>query len=99
MSGRIIPINFGKGQRVSGIGPLTTFYVFCGQPQDCQLALVVKNPPANAGDAKGMSLISGSRRSSGGRNGNPLQYSCLEIPWTEEPGGLQFMESQTARHA
>ena len=22
-------------------------------------------------------------------NGNPLQYSCLEIPWTEEPGGLQ----------
>jgi len=21
-------------------------------------------------------------------NGTPLQYSCLEIPWTEEPGGL-----------
>ena len=27
-------------------------------------------------------------------NGNPLQYSCLEIPWTEEPGGLQSMELQ-----
>ena len=27
-------------------------------------------------------------------NGNPLQYSCLEIPWMEEPGGLQSMGSQ-----
>ena len=27
----------------------------------------------------------------GGENGNPLQYSCLEIPWTEEPRGLQSM--------
>ena len=26
------------------------------------------------------------RRSSGGGHGNPLQYSCLRIPWTEEPG-------------
>ena len=36
---------------------------------------VVKNPPANAGDA---GLIPGSGRSSGGGNGKPLQYSCLE---------------------
>ena len=28
-------------------------------------------------------------RSPGERDGNPLQYSCLEIPWTQEPGGLQ----------
>ena len=27
-------------------------------------------------------------------NGNPLQYSCLENPWTEEPGRLQSMGSQ-----
>ena len=27
-------------------------------------------------------------------NGNPIQYSCLEIPWTEEPGGLQSMGLQ-----
>ena len=27
-------------------------------------------------------------------NGNPLQYSCLEIPWIEEPGELQSMEPQ-----
>ena len=30
---------------------------------------------------------------SGEGNGTPLQYSCLENPWTEEPGRLQFMGS------
>ena len=30
------------------------------------------------------------------RNGIPLQYSCLSFPWTEEPGGLQSMGSQTS---
>ena len=39
--------------------------------------LVVKNLPANAGDA---GPISGSGRSPGGGDGNPLQYSCLENP-------------------
>ena len=39
---------------------------------------VVKNPPANAGDARNMGLIPGSGRSHGEGNGNPLQYSCLE---------------------
>jgi len=34
-------------------------------------------------------LSPGSGRSPGEGNGNPLQYSCLEIPWTEEPGRLQ----------
>ena len=38
---------------------------------------VVKNPPANAGD---LGSIPGSRRSPGGGNGNPLQYSRLDIP-------------------
>ena len=38
---------------------------------------VLKNPPANAGNA---SSIPGSGRSSGEGNGNPLQYSCLENP-------------------
>ena len=27
-------------------------------------------------------------------NGTPLQYSCLENPWTEEPGGLQSIVLQ-----
>ena len=31
-------------------------------------------------------------------NGNSLQYSGLEIPWTEEPVGLQSMESQRVQH-
>ena len=39
---------------------------------------MVKNPPANAGDARDAGLIPRSRRSPGEENGNPLQYSCLE---------------------
>ena len=43
-----------------------------------QMALVVKNPAANAGDVRDVSSIPGSGRSPGGGRGNPLQYSCLE---------------------
>ena len=39
---------------------------------------VVKNLPANAGDARDKGLIPGSGRSPGEGTGNPLQYSCLE---------------------
>ena len=39
---------------------------------------VVKNPPANARDAGDVGLISGSERSLGEGNGNPLQYFCPE---------------------
>ena len=45
-----------------------------------QVVLVVKNPPANAGDMRVVGLISGLGRSPGGGHGNPLQYSCLENP-------------------
>ena len=41
---------------------------------------MVKNLPANAGDARDMGLIPGSGRSPGGRHGNLLQYSYLENP-------------------
>ena len=41
-----------------------------------KVALVVKNPPANAIDMKDVGLIPGLRRSLGDGNGNPLQYSC-----------------------
>ena len=41
---------------------------------------VVKNWPANAGDPGDVGLIPGSGRSTGGGNGTPLQYSCLENP-------------------
>ena len=43
-----------------------------------QVAIVVKNPPANAGDVRDASLIPGLGRSPGGGHGKPLQYSCLE---------------------
>ena len=47
-----------------------------------QVELVVKNLPANAGDIRDEGLIPGLGRSPG----NPLQYSCLETPWTEKLG-------------
>ena len=46
-----------------------------------QVTLVVKNPPANAGD---VGLIPGSGRSPGEGNGIPLQYSCLGNPMDRE---------------
>ena len=58
------------------------------------VALMVKNPPANARDIKDAGLIPGSGRSPGGGHGNPFQYSCLEIPWKTEPGMLQSMGSK-----
>jgi len=45
-----------------------------------QVALVVKNPLANAEDIIDMVLIPGSGRSHGKGYGNPLQGSCLENP-------------------
>ena len=43
-----------------------------------QVALVVKNPPTNAGDIRDTGLIPGLGRCPGGGNGTSLQYSCLE---------------------
>ena len=46
-----------------------------------QVALVVKNPPTNAGDVKDEGLIPGLGRPNEGEHGSPLQYSnCLENP-------------------
>ena len=44
------------------------------------MALVVKNPPANAGDVRDVGSVSGLGRFPGGGHGNPLQYFCLENP-------------------
>ena len=52
---------------------------------------VVKNPPANAVDT---GLIPGSGRYPGERNDSPSRILAWEIPWTEEPGGLQSMGLQ-----
>ena len=45
-----------------------------------QVALVVNSLPASAGDVRDVGSIPGSGSSRGGEQGNPLQYSCLEIP-------------------
>ena len=55
---------------------------------------VVKNPPVNAGDTRDEDSVPELGRFLGVGDGNPLQYSCLEIPWAEEPGGLQSMGSR-----
>ena len=63
-----------------------------------QVALVVKNPSANAGDLRDTGLIPGLGRSPGGGRGDSLQYSCLENPmdkraWLATVHGV--MRSQT----
>ena len=62
------------------------------------MAQRIKNPPANAGDIRDVSLIPGLGRSPGGGHGNPLQYSYLEN--SMDRGGWQatvqgVAESQT----
>ena len=42
----------------------------------------------SAYNARDLGSIPESERSPGEGNDHPLQYSCLENPWTEEPGGL-----------
>ena len=66
----------------------------CIDLHDCKMqigfpdSLVVKNSPAEARDTGDAGSMPGSGRFPEGGNGNPLQYSCLGIPWTEEPGRL-----------
>ena len=48
--------------------------------QASQVALAVKNPPANAGDLRVVGSIPDSGRSPGGGHGTPLQCTCLENP-------------------
>ena len=61
-------------------GPCSPFVEKKPWEMASQMALVVKNPPANAGDIRGMGSIPAFGRSPGGRHDNPLQYSCLENP-------------------
>ena len=59
---------------------------------------MVKNPPANTGDIRDVNSIPGWEDPL--EEGMVTYFSSLawKIPWTEEPGGLQSMGSQTARH-
>ena len=49
-----------------------------------QVAMMIKNPPANAGDIRDAGSIPGLGKSCGGGHGNPPQYSCLENPLDRE---------------
>ena len=62
-----------------------------------QVALVVKNLPAKAGDLRDTGSISGSGRSPGGGHGNS-SILAWRIPWKEEPGELQSKLSQRVGH-
>ena len=57
---------------------------------------MLKNPPAYAGDPRGLGSIPGSGRSPGEGHGNPLQDSCPKNPMDREPDGL--MGSQRMGH-
>ena len=63
-----------------------------------QVALVVKNPPANAGDLRDMDSIPGSEDPL--KEGMATHSSILawRIPWAEEPGGLWSLGSHGVRH-
>ena len=65
---------------------------------------VVKNPPANAGDARDMGLTPGSGRSLGDGNANPTQYSCLGNStnggaWRATVHGIAKNQTQLNMHA
>ena len=69
-----------------------------------QVALVVKNPPAKAGDARDVGLILGLGRSPGAGNGTQLQYSCLENSmnkgaWRSTVHGVMKNWTRLSRHA
>ena len=69
------------------------FYLFILKTRASQVAIMVKNQPANAGDIRNVSSTPGSGRSPGGGNDNPLQDSCLGNPmdrgvwWATAHGG------------
>ena len=68
------------------------------------MVLVVKNLPANAGDARDLGFIPGLGRSPGEGSGNPLQYSCLGNPidrgaWWATVHGVTNSRTQLSTHA
>jgi len=56
---------------------------------------VLKNYPASAGDSRHSGSIPGSGSFHREANGNPLQYSCWRVPWTEQPSGLHTVHGVT----
>ena len=65
-------------QKLTSVTPFSVSTPHCKCDFVAQVALVVKNLPANSGNTRDAGSISGSGRCSGGGNGNPFQYFCLE---------------------
>ena len=59
---------------------------------------VIQNLPANAQDAGDMASTPGSGRSTEEEMATHSSILAWEIPWTEEPGGLQSMGLQKVSH-
>ena len=64
---------------------------------------MIKNPPADEGDARDVGFIPGSGRSPGAGNGNPLQYSCWDKPmdkgaWQTVVTGVTKSWTQLSAH-
>ena len=59
---------------------------------------MVKKPSANAGDARDLGSIPGLKRSLEEEMATHSSILAWEIPWTEEPGGLQSVGLQQVRH-
>ena len=92
-----IMVNSGEVDDGKGI-----MYIFiqvvvcvCWAPQ---VALVVRNLPANAGDIRTAGSIPGLGRSPGGGHGNPFQYSCLENPMDRGALWANSIGSQRVRY-
>ena len=68
------------------------------QQRASQVAIGVKNVPANAEDVGDAGSIPGSGRSPGGGHGNHSSILAWRIPWTEELGGLQSTALLRVRH-
>ena len=72
----------------TGLKDVTHTHTHPSEPKGAsQVVLVVKNPPANAGDIRNSGLIPGLGRSPGEGNGYHSSILAWRTPWTEEPGG------------
>ena len=68
-------------------------------PQDWKRSVFIPIPKkGNTKECSNYCTIALISHASGEGNGTPLQYSCLENPWTEEPGRLQSMGSRRVGH-
>ena len=74
------------------------FYALYVSYRGSQVALVVKNLPANAGNPRDTGSIPGSGRSPGEEMATHSTIVAWKIPWTEEPGRLQYMGLQRVGH-